>query len=101
MENIAVNKAGDLSRRVRAAIEDMLGRALGDDEQISVMAFRPHTAPTGAARSASAARLRDAMDNLAGKALPVGQDDLEDALREAMDHVRPDRASGSFLIPTF
>jgi hypothetical protein len=91
MENIAVNKASDLSRSARAAIEDMLGRALGDDEQISVMAFRPHSAPTGADRTAGAARLKDAMDNLAARALPVGQDDLEEALNEAMDHVRPDR----------
>jgi hypothetical protein len=91
MENIAVNKAGDLSRSVRTAIEDILGRALSDDEQISVMAFRPHTAPTGADRNAGTARLRDAMDNLAAKALSVGQQDLEDALDKAMDHVRPDR----------
>jgi hypothetical protein len=91
MENIAINKAGDLSRSTRAAIEDILGRALDDDEQISVMAFLPHTAPTGANRSASAARLKDAMDNLAANALPVGQDDLEEALNEAMDHVRPGR----------
>jgi hypothetical protein len=39
MENIAVNMASDLSRSVREAIEDMLGRALRDDEQVSVMAF--------------------------------------------------------------
>jgi len=68
----------------------MLGRALGDDEQISVMAFRPHSAPTGADRSARATRLKDAMDNLATKALPVAQQDLDDALNEAMEHVRPD-----------
>jgi hypothetical protein len=41
MQNMAVNVAVDLSPATRAAIEDMLGRALGDDEQISVMAFRP------------------------------------------------------------
>ena len=69
----------------------MLGRAVGDDEQISVMAFRPHTAPTGDIRSASTARLKDAMDNMAAKALAVGPQDLEDALNEAMDHVRPGR----------
>lgn len=92
MDNIAVNKAGNLSRPVRAAIEDMLGRSLRDDEQISVMALHPHAAPTGIGRSASTARLKDAMDALAAKALPVGQHEVEDALNEAMDHVRPGRA---------
>jgi hypothetical protein len=91
MDNIAVNMAADLSPTVRAANEDMLGRALGDDEQISVIAFCPHAAPTGANRGASAARLRDAMDDLAAKARPVDQNDLEDAFNEAMDYVRPGR----------
>jgi hypothetical protein len=89
MENIAVDIASHLSRPARAAIEDVLGRALRDDERVSVMAFLPHSAPTGAGRTASAARLKDAMDILAAKALPVDSQTLEDALDEAMEHVRP------------
>jgi hypothetical protein len=92
MDNIAVNMAGDLSRTVRAAIEDMLGRTLRDDEQISVMALHPHAAPTGPDRSASAARLKEAMDGLDAKALPADPQDLEEAFDEAMNHVRPARA---------
>ena len=92
MENIAVNMASDLSQPVRAAIEDMLGRALRDDEQVSVMAFGAHAAPTGAARAESAQRLKAAMDALAVKALAVDPQDLEDAFDEAMDHVRAGRA---------
>ena len=91
MNNIAVNSASDLSRPTRAAIEDLLGCALGDDEQVSVMAFRPHGAPTTADRSTSATHLKDAMDSLAAKALPVDPNDLQDAFDEAMDHVRPGR----------
>ena len=91
MEDIAVNMVSDLSRPVRAAIEDILGRALRDDEQVSVMAFGAHAAPTGASRLASATRLKAAMDGLAARALPVDPQDLEDAFNEAMDHVRPGR----------
>ena len=83
--------ASDLSRPVRAAIEDMLGRALRDDEQVSVMAFGAHPAPGGAIRAPSADRLKVAMDALAAKALPVDPQDLEDAFDEAMGHVRPRR----------
>lgn len=92
MENIAVNMVSDLSRPVRAAIEDMLGRALRDDEQVSVMAFGAHAAPAGAMRAVSVDRLKVAMDAIAAKALPVNPQDLEDAFEEAMDHVRPSRA---------
>ena len=92
MENISVNLASDLSRPARAAIEDMLGRALRDDEQVSVMAFGPRSAPTGPNRTASAARLKSAMDALDEKASPADPQDLEDAFDEAMEHVRPGRA---------
>jgi hypothetical protein len=92
MENVALNMASELSRPVRAAIEDLLGRALSDDEQVSVMAFRAHPAPTGDKRTESAQRLKVAMDALAVKALPIESEDLEAALDEAMDHVRPGRA---------
>lgn len=92
MENIAVSVANGLSRPVRAAIEDMLGRPLRDDEQVSVMAFDVHAAPTGAIRAERARSLKAAMDALAAKALPVDPQDLEDAFDEAMDHVRPHRA---------
>ena len=92
MENLALNRASDLSRPARAAIEDMLGRALYDDEQVSVMAFREHTAPTGVDRKASAIRLKDAMDTLAARALPADSNELELAFDEAMDHVRRGRA---------
>lgn len=92
MQNMAVNLAGDLSHTARTAIEDILGRALREDEQISVMAFRPHAAPTGKDRCVSAAHLKTAMDDLAAKALPVEQREFEDAINEDLDHVRPARA---------
>lgn len=89
---MAVSLAGDLSSSTRTAIEDVLGRALGDDEQVSVMAFQPHPAPSAAHRVASAARLKAAMDVLDSKALPPRGHELEDALTEALGSVRPRRS---------
>ncbi|MCX6592290.1 MAG: hypothetical protein NTZ56_12270 [Acidobacteria bacterium] len=89
---MAVSLVGDLSRSTRTAIEDVLGRVLGDDEQVSVMAFHPHSAPLGAHRAASAARLNTALDLLDSKAFPPCGQELEDALTEALDSVRPQRA---------
>lgn len=86
---MGVSFAGDLSRSTRTAIEDVLGRVLGDDEQVSVMAFHPHTAPVDARRAASAARLNTALDLLDSKAFPPRGQELEDALAEALDSVRP------------
>ncbi len=90
MENIAVDMANHLSGPVRAAIEGMLGRALQDDEQVSVLALRPHTAPTGQHRLDRARGLKAAMDALAAKALPADPLELDTAFDEAMAAVRPD-----------
>jgi hypothetical protein len=89
MENIAVNKVMELSPPARAVIEHILGRALRDDEQVSVMAFAAHPAPSGTGRAASAQQLREAMDALAERASAVDPQELEEAFQEAMDHVRP------------
>jgi hypothetical protein len=48
--------ASELSEPVRAAIERVLGHALRDDEQVSVMAFGAHAAPTGPTASRVAAK---------------------------------------------
>jgi hypothetical protein len=92
MENIAMNMAGDLSRTARTAIEDMPGRALRDDEQVSVMAFAAHAAPSGNRRAEKARELKAAMDAMDAKAAPVDSDELEQAFDEAMEHVRPRHA---------
>ncbi len=91
MENVAVNMANSLSSPVRAAIETMLGRALLDDEQVSILALRPHSAPTGEHRIVAAKRLKAAMDALETKAASAVPSDLDAAFDEAMAAVRPDR----------
>ncbi len=47
--------------QMRAALEAELGRSLRDDEEVSIMAFEPHEAPTGEARrdAARGARRRN------------------------------------------
>jgi hypothetical protein len=92
MENIAVNMASILPGPVGAAIEDMLGRALQDDEQVSAIAFRPHAAPTGAAQQPAGLALRMRWTPLPRKRFSGDPQDLEDAFDEAMLHVRPGRA---------
>ena len=72
-------------------MENLLGRSLRDDEEVSIMALNPHPAPSGEARRASAERLRSALDQLALKAHDVADGEVDDAVDEAMDHIRPRR----------
>ena len=91
MENVSINLARDLPASARIAVENLLGRSLGDDEEVSIMALDPHPAPSGEARRASAERLKGALDQLALKAQDVAGGEVDDAVDEAMDHIRPRR----------
>jgi hypothetical protein len=91
MENVSINLARDLPASARSAVENLLGRSLRDDEEVSIMALDPHPAPSGDARRASAERLRGALDQLAQKAHDVADGEVDDAVDEAMNHIRPRR----------
>ena len=47
MPDHSIHKAGDLPHDERLLVERWLGRALSNDETISLNAYRPHSAPTG------------------------------------------------------
>ena len=53
MPNVLIYKARVLKPQTRAAVEAELGRALKDDEDVSIMAFGTHDAPAIEARSRS------------------------------------------------
>jgi hypothetical protein len=91
MENVSINLARDLPASARSAVENLLGRSLRDDEEVSIMALDPHPAPSGEARRSSAERLRGALDQLALKAQDVADGEFDDAVDEAMNHIRPRR----------
>ena len=42
MQNVNIQRAQDLSRAVMSALETLLGRTLEPDEEISIVAYRPH-----------------------------------------------------------
>jgi hypothetical protein len=91
MESVGINWARDLAPPVKAAIENLLGRPLQDDEQVSVQVYRRHEAPQGEARREAARRLEEHLDRMAGKARDVSRDEMEAAIDEALDQVRPKR----------
>jgi hypothetical protein len=91
LQNATINWARDLTAPVKAAIENLLGRPLQDDEQVSVRAYRRHEAPQGEARREAARRLEEHLDRMAGKAKDVPEDQMEAAIDEALEQVRPKR----------
>ncbi len=74
---------------MKPALELLLGRSLEADEEISVMAFRPHEAPQGPARKQLAQQLKDQMDAMAQRAADASDEELDEILDEGMRSVRP------------
>jgi len=91
MQNVAMSWARDLSAPVKAAIENLLGRPLQDDEQVSLRVYRRHEAPRGQARREAARRLEEQLDRMASKAKDVPHIEIESSIEEALGQIRPKR----------
>ena len=89
MQNVSIQRAEDLSQAVKSALESLLGRTLEADEEISIMAYRPHEAPRGAMRDQLAQSLKEQMDEMAERAKDA-PDELDEILDEGMRSARPD-----------
>jgi len=88
MQNIAIQRAFELSADVREAVEKTLGRALQEDEEVSIMALSPHPAPSGETRRVLARRLEERLDKTADRTKDVPEEELEAAIDEALDNAR-------------
>jgi hypothetical protein len=88
MENITIQKADELPSEARRAVEKVLGRPLEHDEEVSIMAFSPHMAPTGQARQALARQLEDRIAKTAERVQDVSPEEQDAAIDEAVNYVR-------------
>lgn len=91
MQNIASRNASDLDHAARAVLEGLLGRALDREEQVTVMAFPAHIAPTAQERETAVRRLTEHLDRMAAKADGVPEGELEALVDEAIERVRRPR----------
>jgi len=89
VSNILIHKANELKPETRAALEAEFGRSLRDDEEVSIMAFIPHEAPTDEARSQAAENLRAHFEKVDARRIPGSDEEIEEEIKEAMRSVRP------------
>jgi len=87
VQNLSTHKTRDLSPHAKESLEELLGRHLADDEEVSIWASRPHSAPIGQARKEAWNRLNDHLDRMAGKA-GGGADEIEKLVDDECDEVR-------------
>ena len=80
MPNVLIHKASEMKPQTRTALEAELGRALKDTEEVSIMAFEPHAAPTGEARSQAARGLKEHFNRIDQKTKDVPDSEMEETL---------------------
>ena len=91
MPSNVLHKASDLPADLRQAVGQLLGRPLELEEHISVMAYRPHKAPSGRDRAELARRFKERIDKTAAKLKDIPEAEMDDLIDEAVDHVRHER----------
>ena len=89
MQQSSLHSARRLSPPVRSALEQLLGRALSDDETISVRVYQPHEAPSPEQQRAIAGELRHYFAKIDEKTKDIPASEQEEILDEAIRAVRP------------
>jgi hypothetical protein len=89
MPDVAVQKVKDLQADARRAVQNLLGRELRDEEQVSIRVSAVYSSPSRKVRREAAARLARLVDQAAEKASHIPDQALETLIDETMDHVRP------------
>jgi hypothetical protein len=89
MQQSCLHSARRLSPPVRSALEQLLGRALSDDEAISVRAYQPHEAPSPEQQRAIAGELRRYFAKIDERTKDIPENEQDEILDEAIRSVRP------------
>jgi hypothetical protein len=82
MRNVSIQKASELSQVVKSAVEQLLGRSIAPDEEISVTAVPPQRVPPSEGRAAVARDLEAFLNRRAEKVNGLPEEELDAAIAE-------------------
>lgn len=89
MRSVSIHRANELQPQTRRAVEAELGRELRDDEDVSIMAFSTHEAPSGEANRAAKAKLVEYFSRIDTRSGEPSEAEADAAVAEAMRDLRP------------
>ena len=88
MANSWVHRVGDLAREERMLVERWLGRAVSEDETISLNAYKPHSAPVGPESEALQREIVSQAREIGSRAQEIGEDEAGALVDEAIAEIR-------------
>jgi hypothetical protein len=83
-----VHHVKELSPTQRIAIESLLGRALRDNESVTIRPAVLKDSPQGEERARLAHQYRQHLDELAERVKDVPEEEIDAAIEEAIRHAR-------------
>jgi hypothetical protein len=91
MQNVSIHKASHLPQVVKSAVEQLLGRSIAADEEISVVAVPPQQVPPSEGRADVGRKLEAFLNRRAEKVQDVPEEEIDAAIDEATQYVRHNR----------
>jgi hypothetical protein len=91
MHNVSIQKASELPPRLKSAVEQLLGRPIDADEEVSIAAVPPQQIAPSESLESVAEKLEAFLNRRAAKVGDVSDDELDAAIDEAVDHLRHGR----------
>ncbi len=91
MHNVSIQKASELPPRLKSAVEQLLGRPIDADEEISIAAVPPQQIAPSKSRALVAEKLESFLSRRAAKVKDVPDDELDAAIDQPVDHLRHSR----------
>jgi len=88
MQTVSIQRAGDLPPGVKSAVEQLLGRLIGAEEEVSVVAVPPQQTLPSESRAIVAQQLENLLNRRATKVRDISDEEVDAAVDEAVDHVR-------------
>jgi hypothetical protein len=88
LENIAIQKVGDLDSSARHWVERLLGRPLADNEELTVVVSATRPAPPVAQRKEALERIERVLDRAAENMRDTPDAQFDAALDEALTSAR-------------
>jgi hypothetical protein len=91
VHNVTVQKAGEMPLPLKAAVEQLLGRAIGVDEEISIVAVPPQQAAPSVGKAAIVRKLEALLNRRAEKVHDIPEAEINTVIDEAVHHARHNR----------
>ncbi|MFN0165489.1 MAG: hypothetical protein ACKV22_03580 [Bryobacteraceae bacterium] len=91
MHDVAIRKVSEMSPQQKAALEEILGRAIAGNEEISVVSLPPQQVAPSEDRAIIARKLEGLLNLRADKVKDIPEDEIDVIVDEAVHHARHHR----------